>query len=191
MQKLIGKTRDVFGEGDDIKFVTRVDQDTLQRKGKIIQKVSAMTSFEAAKEGPDGKAIKREGEHLSEVRQLNPVIMENRAKITAAGTALGLKLANAYIGHKQHRSGDSYYNDQLNNRMKLAQYGIALSYGAAKGGPVGLGLVAVGIAVNEGINAVTERANFNYDRMMDKEYVHNVRAVAGDLSYGRRRRGDR
>lgn len=118
-------------------------------------------------------------------------VLAHGKKIVAGGTALGLKLTNASISHKQYRSGDSYYNDQLNNSMRLAQYGIALGYGAAKGGPAGFALVAAGIAVNEGINLYTQNANFNYDRMMDTKYVHNIREVAGDLSYGRRRRGDR
>lgn len=191
MQKLVGKTRDVFGKKDDTMFVTSVEDDTLKRKGLIIQKVSAMTTFKATDTGPDGKPQHRDGKHLSEVRELNPRIIENRVKIAAIGTALGLKIGNTLVNHAQHRSGNSYYNDQLNNRMRLAQYGIALSYGAAKGGPAGLALVAAGIAVNEGINAFTKDSNFNYDRMMDKHYVHNIKQVAGDISYGRSRRGDR
>ena len=122
---------------------------------------------------------------------VNDFVKRNQNKMKTAGLALSLKSANAYISYKQHRSGNTYYNNQLNNGMRLAQYGLALGYGAAKGGPAGLALVAAGIAVNEGINFATQNANFNYDRMMDTLYVHNIKQVAGDISYGRRRRGDR
>lgn len=118
-------------------------------------------------------------------------LLANQQAITAGSVSLGFKLANSIVSHKQHRSGDSYYNDQLNNSMKFAGYATALGYGAIKGGPLGAGLVATGIAINETINLVTENANFNYDRMMDTLYVHNVKQVAGDISYGRNRRGDR
>jgi hypothetical protein len=73
--------------------------------------------------------------------------------------------------------------------MKSLQYASALGYGLATGGFVGAGLVATGIAVNETINIVSEAANYKYDRMMDTLYIHNVREVSGDISYGRRRRG--
>jgi hypothetical protein len=122
-------------------------------------------------------------------RQID-TIRQNQAKIGAGAVALGLKGARSYINYKQHRSGDSYYNDVLNRNMKLATYGVALGYGALKG-PAGLGVVAAGIAISESITFFTERANFNYDRMMDTLYIHNVQQVAGDISYGRRRRGDR
>lgn len=121
---------------------------------------------------------------------VNDFIAANQTRIAAGSVALALKGVNSLISHKQHRSGDSYYNENLNISRKAISYGMALTYGA-KLGPGGLAFVAAGIAVNESINAFTEASNFKYDRMMDKEYVHNIKAVAGDISYGRRRRGDR
>ena len=191
MQKLTTKLQNKFGRSDDTAFIAKHDPDSLETKGKIIQKISSTFQFEATGPGPDGTPKARLGTEQVTVSQLNPAIIENRAKITATGTALGLKIASSYVSYKQHRSGNTYYNNQLRNRMRISQYGLALGYGAAKGGPAGLALVAAGIAVNEGINAFTEASNFKYDRMMDTLYVHNIKQVAGDISYGRRRRGDR
>ena len=118
-------------------------------------------------------------------------VVENQKAMLLGGLALSQKVLRSYVSHKQHRSGDTYYNQQLNNSLKLAGYGTAIGLGFMKGGPAGAALVAGGIAINEAISFRTESANFDYDRMMDKQYVHNIKQVAGDISYGRRRRGDR
>lgn len=115
-------------------------------------------------------------------------IVENQTKIAAGAVGLTFKSAQTAISIKQHRSGDSYYNQQLNNSMKFARYG-AIIGASFKLGPKGPILAAASIAISESFNLYTENANFKFDRKMDTAYIHNVRQVSGDVSYGRRRRG--
>ena len=47
-------------------------------------------------------------------------------------------------------------------------------------------LVAAGIAVNEAVNAFTDVQKYNYNRELEQNQVANMKALAGDISYGRR-----
>jgi hypothetical protein len=116
------------------------------------------------------------------------LIKQNQTRILAGGAALGIRIVRAGISTRQHRSGNAYYNDRLNRDAKLAGYATALGFSAFKG-PIGFGVVATGIAINETISFATERANFNFDRKMETQFIHNIEQVSGDISYGRRRRG--
>ena len=174
-----------------------LDRTELKRKGLFSStwnvSVQGAVYADAEMEALSGQTSMMGSKELKNLKvfgtgHVNDFIAANQAKIAAGSVALGFKLANTYISYKQHRSGDSYYNDQLNNDMRRARYAIALGY-SAKFGPKGVAVAAVGIAINEGINFATQNANFNYDRMMDTEYIHNVKQVAGDISYGRRRGG--
>jgi len=184
--KMIGKLQSKFMQPGDTRFTTDPVEDTIERKGIIFQKTSAM--FDVHRIDKDG--VTSRGQFYEETRQLNPTLVAHQTKILTGATALALKGQRTAISLKQHRSGDSFYNDQLNNSMKLTQYGLALGYGALKGGPIGFGVVAAGIAINEGINLAVQNANFNYDRKMDTLYIHNITQTAGDISYGRRRGGN-
>lgn len=47
--------------------------------------------------------------------------------------------------------------------------------------------VAAGIAVNEIANGIVEGINYRFDRALEGNQIRNMKIVAGDVSYGRRR----
>lgn len=109
-------------------------------------------------------------------------LVENQRKIKAGASAMAWKTVNSAVQVQQHKSGDSYANAQLSNVMKLAGYGTAL----AMSGPAAP-FVAAGIAVNEIANGIVEGINYRFDRALEGNQIRNMKIVAGDLSYGRRR----
>ena len=109
-------------------------------------------------------------------------LAENQRKIKAAGSALVWKAADSAVNVAQHRSGDSYANAQLNNAMKIVGYGAAL----AMSGPAAP-FVAAGIAVNEIANGIVGGINYRFDRALEGDQIRNMKVIAGDMSYGRRR----
>jgi len=100
------------------------------------------------------------------------------------GIALAWRGASAVSQVAQHKNGDAYANAQMNNAMKLASYGSAI----AMSGPAAP-FVASAIAINEVVTGFTARANYNYDRTLETQQIQSMKALAGDVSYGRRRGG--
>ena len=109
-------------------------------------------------------------------------LVENQSKIKAAGSALVWKAADSAVNVAKHRSGDSYANAQLNNAMKVVGYGTAI----AMSGPAAP-FVAAGIAVNEIANGIVGGINYRFDRALEGDQIRNMKVIAGDMSYGRRR----
>lgn len=68
--------------------------------------------------------------------------------------------------------------------MKIAGYGAAL----AMSGPAAP-LVAAGIIGNEVINAISAGAQYNYNLKLERQQITNMKAVAGNMSYGRNKGG--
>ena len=115
-------------------------------------------------------------------RKTGDFYAENQMKVKAAGSALAWKAADSAVKVAQHRSGDSYANAQLNNAMKIVGYGTAI----AMSGPAAP-FVAAGIAVNEIVNGVVGGINYRFDRALEGDQIRNMKVIAGDMSYGRRR----
>lgn len=109
---------------------------------------------------------------------------ENLKYVKAAGVAFAWKAVSATSQLYQHRSGDSYANAQLNNGIKLGGYAAAI----AMSGPAAP-VVAAGIAVNEIISGIVGNANYRFDRALEGDQIRNMKVIAGDISYGRRRGG--
>lgn len=68
--------------------------------------------------------------------------------------------------------------------MKLVGYGAALAMSGAAAP-----LVAVGIIGNEIINVISDSAQYNYNLKLERQQITNMKAVAGNISYGRDRGG--
>ena len=47
--------------------------------------------------------------------------------------------------------------------------------------------VAAGIAVNEIANGIVGGINYRFDRALEGDQIRNMKVIAGDMSYGRRR----
>ena len=103
------------------------------------------------------------------------------SKAGAMGVGVAWKVAKSAISIHQNQSGDSYANEQLNNAVKLATYGVAIA-------TMGVGAAAA-IIVGETIRYI-RKLLINYNRQQEKNKVMNIKALAGDISYGRRN-GDR
>ena len=114
--------------------------------------------------------------------QLDVHFTENKARYQALGAMVIRQTASALIDYRQHTSGDAYANAQLNNQMKLISYGAMI----AGSGPLA-GFVAAGLFVNEGISAISQGAKYDYDRSLERQQITNVKALAGNVSYGRNR----
>lgn len=106
----------------------------------------------------------------------------NAKRYGALASAIAYKSLASAVNVMQHQSGDSYYNQQLGNAIKLTQYIGAV----ALGGPLG-GFIAAGIVVNELADAVTGVMNFNFDRKIERTEITNNMIAAGNASYGRMR----
>lgn len=117
-------------------------------------------------------------EQASEEKDSNKFI----SKAGAMGVGVAWKVAKSAISIHQNQSGDSYANEQLNNAVKLATYGVAIA-------TMGVGAAAA-IIVGETISGISGVINYNYNRQQEKNKVMNIKALAGDISYGRRN-GDR
>jgi hypothetical protein len=114
--------------------------------------------------------------------EFSPNYKETMARTRALTSAAMAKTVYATVQYAQHTSGDSYYNQQLSNMMKLGGYGILL----ANSGPAAP-FVAAGIVVNEGIQAVLDFSKFQFDRKMEAYEITNNLIIAGNASYGRMR----
>jgi hypothetical protein len=111
--------------------------------------------------------------------------LSNRRLRTAA-IATTFKIAQSAIQLAQHRSGNSFFNQQLNNYNRLGTNVVSVAGAAAfLGGPAAI-FVGAGILINEGLNIGVDVLNYNYDRKLDTMMVHNMAEVSGNLSYGRR-----
>ena len=109
-------------------------------------------------------------------------LVESQRRFKALGSAIAYKTVSSAVAVHQHKSGDSYANAQLNNMVKLAGYGTML----AISGPAAP-FVAAGIAVNEIANGIVEGINYRFDRALEGNQIRNMKIIAGDVSYGRRR----
>lgn len=108
----------------------------------------------------------------------------HKTKIKNLGVAAAWKTADALVDRTKYRSGDSYQNRQLDISMKIAGYGAALAMSGAAAP-----LVAVGIIGNEIINVISDSAQYNYNLKLERQQITNMKAVAGNISYGRDRGG--
>ncbi len=117
----------------------------------------------------------------------------NKTKVNAIAAATVWKTTSTIINYQNHRSGNSYANEQRNRVLTFAQQGaslaIAAGVGFKVGGPVGAGVAVAGTVINQAVNVGIQAANYNFDRKMDKLYIHNMTEVMGDISYGRSRLG--
>jgi hypothetical protein len=109
-----------------------------------------------------------------------------RRKGIGITTAIVAKGARSFIQYAQHRSGNSHFNKELNNYMRVGSNAAAIGGAAIFYGGPAAGIIAGGIVVNELVNIGVDVLNYNYDRKLDTMMVHNMAEVSGNLSYGRR-----
>lgn len=101
--------------------------------------------------------------------------------IKGMGVAAAWKGVNTMVQLQNYTSGDQVANQQRAMAMRMASYGTMLALAGPKAP-----LVAVGIAINEGINAGTDLYKYNFDRRMERSALLNAEMVVGDITYGRR-----
>jgi hypothetical protein len=113
-----------------------------------------------------------------------PILAEPaiQARLKSLGSAAAAKVVYSAVQYAQHTSGNSYYNQQISNAMRLGGYALLL----ANSGPAAP-FVAAGIVVNEGVQAILDVAKFEFDRKMEKYEITNNQILAGNASYGRNR----
>lgn len=100
----------------------------------------------------------------------------------ALAKAAAYKAIAASINITQHRSGDTYYNQQLSNATRMSSYGAVL----AMSGPAAPA-VLVGIVANELVDLAVQSSNYKYDRRLEGHQIQNTKMLAGNVSYGRNR----
>ena len=115
--------------------------------------------------------------------ETEPLLSARRTASLATATAL--RVGQAVISQVQHRSGNTYFNRQLQTGISTASTlgGLAIT---AAFNPVLAVVAAGGIAVSTTLDILTAQANYDYDRRMDTLMIHNTKEVSGNISYGRR-----
>ena len=117
--------------------------------------------------------------------QTDKFIHNHRARIRATGTIAANTIVSSIIAIQSHRAGDSYRTTQMRNTQSavsnLSSIGIA---GAIWGSTAAIAF-GVNFAITTGARLFVENANYQFDRKMDTNYIHNMSQVAGDVSYGR------
>jgi hypothetical protein len=103
-------------------------------------------------------------------------------KYGAIASITAVKMIQSSVAITKHQSGDSYANQQLDNTIRMATSIGALTF-AAVTNPV----IAAGLVINEAFNIFTSRANFEFDRKMERYEITNNMIAAGNASYGRMR----
>lgn len=135
----------------------------------------------------DGEVQGSNGKNYTETGRLvkvGPAILEqeNLSRLKALGSATAAKIVYSAVQYAQHTSGDSYYNQQLSNAMRLGGYGLLL----VNSGPAAP-FVAVGILANESVDAILGVAKYDFDRKIEAYEITNNKMIAGNASYGRNR----
>jgi hypothetical protein len=108
--------------------------------------------------------------------------VKHKRKYGAIVSLTAVKAIQSSVAITKHQSGDSYANQQLDNMVRLATSIGVLTYAAATN-PV----IAAGLVINEAFNIFTSKANFDFDRKMERYEITNNMIAAGNASYGRMR----
>jgi hypothetical protein len=117
--------------------------------------------------------------------QEKPEKLISPRRTASLALATSLRVVQGFVSHAQHRSGDRYFNQQLQSSMSMAATigGLAIT---AAFNPVLAAVAAGGIVLNTTVDMFATAANYDYDRKMDTAMIHNVKEVSGNVSYGRR-----
>jgi hypothetical protein len=189
---LVKRTTDLIEKGGLESGMPRSEYDLLKiKRGLFRTKVIGQYAFEEINENPE--TFQDLGMTTGGIKDVNftvnrGFVQENftTRRLATAGVATAFKIAQSGVQLVQHRSGNSHFNKELNNYMRLGSIGTSVAATATfVGGPAAV-FVAAGIAFNETVNAFVDAANYNYDRRLDTMMVHNMKEVSGNLSYGRR-----
>jgi hypothetical protein len=172
---------------DDYDVTGKIDiKNAVYNRGLFGMKNARVTAFMEKEKVQNDSFYSLEKSPYQGVLSDDPIAAQNRTQFLqrskALSSAILAKTVYATIQYAQHTSGDSYYNQQLSNMMKLGGYGILL----ANSGPAAP-FVAAGIVVNEGIQAVLDFSKFQFDRKMEAYEITNNLIIAGNASYGRMR----